>query len=161
MVQCAAAFCSMVHFVSLFCSVLLRVTKLQRGRRGSLVPRERERLLLLNNYCMSTGSFRNIKLSFLTQPASFQAHTDEARTQSASVVSINHTETANQPASFYNLRRKSNFVARNFMNHQENHTENHQIFHNENVRFSQRKLSFSQRKSQIIKKLPKSLPAGF
>ena len=37
-----------------------------------------------------TVLIRDIETAFLTQPASFLAHTDEARTQPASVVSINH-----------------------------------------------------------------------
>ena len=37
-----------------------------------------------------TGWFRDIETTFWTQPACFYAHTDEASTQPASVVSINH-----------------------------------------------------------------------
>ena len=39
---------------------------------------------------LCTIEFRDIETTFLTQPACFYAHTDEASTQPASVVSINH-----------------------------------------------------------------------
>ena len=63
-----------------------------------------------------TGSFRDIETAFLTQPAKFSAHTDEARTQPASVVSINHSKTATQSASFYTPRRNCTCVVKDFMN---------------------------------------------
>jgi len=72
--------------------------------------------LLESNGLVTTGSFRHIQTTFLTQPASVSAHTHEARTQPASVVSINHQKNATQPASFYTPRRNSDFVVRDFMN---------------------------------------------
>jgi len=86
----------------------------------------------------------------LTQPASFSAHTDEASVQFASVVSINHQKTANQPASFYNPRRNFNFVARDSMNHQENHKENQQDFSLKESKIFMEKLKIFTEKIKIF-----------
>ena len=65
-----------------------------------------------------TGSFREIETTVLTQSACFWTHTDEASTQPASVVCINHKETATPASEFLHLLKKII-----------------KIFHRENLRF--------------------------
>jgi len=101
-------------------------------------------MYIFMNIC--TGSFWDIETFFLTQPASFWAHTDETRTQPVSVVSINHSKTASQPASDFTPRRNSNFVVKDFLNREENHRENRSDFSYRKSEISYRKLRFQRGK---------------
>jgi len=100
----------------------------------------------------------------MTQPASFWAHIDDSVKPAPSLpalfLSTIIKKLPPQPASFYTTRwnsdfstqkdvkrscfwgivcmeswRNSNFVGRDFMNHQENHRGKHSDFHRENLRF--------------------------